>query len=221
MRDWVETLIAHELAYSFLSKVFYEPPSQELIDTLAAESLFDTFPLETDETEVETGLQLLRDFCAGWDSSADQFEALQHDYRKLFIGPGHLLAPPWESVYTSPDHLLFDAQTLQVRYEYQRFGMPIPKLHNEPEDHLGLELRFIVHLCGIGMDAIEQEQPEVLDTALTEISSFLNKHLLKWAPQCLNFVIEKSKSDYYRGCAHLTLGCLAHTSAVLQPETAQ
>lgn len=216
MRDWVETLIAHELTYNFLSKVFYEPPSRELIDTLAAEALFDSFPLETDQAEAENGLRILRDFCATWN--ADQFEALQHDYRKLFIGPGHLLAAPWESVYTSPDHLLFDAQTLQVRREYQRFGMPIPKLHNEPDDHLGLELRFIVHLCGIGIGAVEQEQPEVLDAALVEIRSFLNNHLLKWAPDCLNLVIEKAQSDYYRGCAHLTLGCLAHTNAVIQLE---
>lgn len=216
MRDWVETLIAHELAYSFLSRVFYEPPSQELIDTLAAEALFDAFPLETEQPEAETGLRILRDFCATWDAS--KLDALQHDYRRLFVGPERLLAPPWESVYVSPDHLLFDTQTLQVRREYQRFGMPIPKLYNEPDDHLGLELRFVVHLSGIGIGALEREQPEVLDAALTEMRGFLNNHLMKWAPDCLTRVIENARTDYYRGCARLALGCLTHTSQIVQLE---
>ena len=218
MRDWAEILIAHELAYRFLSQVFYELPSKPLIDTLAAEALFDAWPLETSQPEVETGLELLRSFCASWQD--DQLEALQHDYRRLFIGPGHLLAAPWESVYRSPDHLLFGAQTLLVRHEYQRFELPIPHFRVEPDDHLGLELRFMAHLCGIGLGALDQNQPDVLTAATTEIRSFLNEHLLQWAPDCLQLVIKHARSDYYRGCAHLTLGCLAHTSEVMQVETA-
>ena len=218
MQDWAEILIAHKLAYSFLSKVFYELPTQELIDTLAAEELFDDWPLETDQKEVEIGLSLLRGFCASWN--ADQLDMLQNDYRRMFVGPDHLLAAPWESVYRSADHLLFDVQTLQVRREYERFGMPIPHLHTEPDDHLGLELRFIDYLCGIGLGALERDQPDVLDIVTTEIRSFVDNHLLRWAPECLRLVIDNARSDYYRGCAHLALGCLAHTSEVMQLETA-
>ncbi len=218
MYDRVEILIAHELAYSFLSRVFYEPPTKELIDTLAADELFDAFPLETDHAEVEIGLTLLRGFCAAW--RADDLEALQHDYRRMFVGPGHLLAAPWESVYRSPDHLLFSPHTLQVRHEFQRFGMPIPQLGVEPDDHLGLELRFIAHLSELGLTAIDHDRPDVLDAAITEVRSFLRSHLLLWAPECLNLVIEKAESDYYRGCAHLALGCLAHTNQAMELETA-
>ena len=219
MRDWVETLIAQQLAYSFLSKVFYEEPSKELIDTLAAEALFDAWPLETDQVEVETGLGLLRQFCAAWRE--DELDALQQDYFKLFIGPGHLLAAPWESVYRSPDHLLFDAQTIQVRRAYQRFGMPIPHLYAEPDDHLGLELRFVAYLCALGLEAIDKHQPNVLDAVLAEIRRFQSQHLLQWVPECLRLVIENASSDYYRGCAHLALGCLIHTIEILGLETAR
>ena len=213
MDDQIQMLIAHHLAYNFLSKAFYELPNQEWIDTLAADDLFDAFPLENSQAEAETGLTLLRGFCESW--SADNFEALQHDYRRLFIGPEHLLAAPWESVYRSPDHLLFDAQTLQVRHEYQRFGMPIPHLYNEPEDHLGLEFRFIAHLCDLGLGAIDRDQPQLLDAAIAEIHHFLTQHLLQWAPECLNLVLENARTDYYQGCAHLALGCLAYTNEVM------
>jgi TorA maturation chaperone TorD len=218
MPDRVELLIAHELAYSFLSRAFYESPSKELIDTLAADELFDAWPLETSHTEAETGLALLRNFCATWRS--EDLGALEHDYLQLFVGPGHLQAAPWESVYRSPDHLLFSPDTLAVRHEFQRFGMPIPNLGSEPDDHLGLELRFIAHLSELGLTAIDHDRPDVLDVAITEIRSFLSDHLLQWAPECLNLVIEKAESDYYRGCAHLALGCLAHTNQAMELETA-
>jgi TorA maturation chaperone TorD len=213
MRDRIELLIAHKLAYSFLSQVFYEPPSKTQIDTLAAEALFDAWPLETGQAEVETGLDLLRQFCASW--SGDNLEALECDYRKLFVGPGHLLAAPWESVYRSPDHLLFDLHTSQVRRAYQRFGMAIPHLGSEPEDHLGLELRFVAHLCALGLESLGADQADVLDKMIAETHNFVSGHLLQWAPDCLHLVVENAASDYYRGCAHLALGCLMHTNEVL------
>lgn len=218
MNDQIQMLIAHQLAYTFLSKVFYEPPNRELIDTLAADNLFDAFPLETGQPEAETGLALLRDFCASW--SADDLEALQHDYRRLFVGPGHLLAAPWESVYRGSDRLLFDTQTLLVRHEYQRFGMPIPNFHNEPEDHLGLEFRFIAHLCDLALGASERNQPQFIDAAIIEIQQFLRQHLLQWAPECLNLVIENARTDYYQGCSRLALGCLRYTTQIMQVVTA-
>lgn len=218
MRDWIETLIAHELAYSYLGKVFYEPPTQALIETLAADDLFGDWPLETNQSDVETGLELLRNYCCSWRE--EQLESLQHDYRKLFIGPAQLLAVPWESVYLSPDHLLFGVQTVQVRRLYERFGMSVPNPQSEPVDHFGLELRFVAHLCALGIEAASKGRPDVRDAVTVEIRSFLSEHLLKWAPAFLQKVIENAQSDYYRGAAYLALGCLTDTYESLELETA-
>ena len=219
MQNPTETLIAHHLAYTFLSKVFYEPPTRDWIDTLITEALFDDFPLESAHPEVETGLKLLRQFCASWHEN--DLEALQHDYRRLFVGPGRLLATPWESVYLSPDHLMFDVQTVQVRRAYQRYGMAIPNLNNEPDDHLGLELRFLAHLNALGLEALNRNQPELLEGVIEGMRSFMSVHLLKWAPRCLRLVIVNASSSYYVGCAHLALGTLIHTDELLQVEAAR
>lgn len=219
MPDLVETLVAHELAYSYLSRVFYEPPDKALMATLAADDLFHAWPIETDQPEVETGLALLQQFCASWRE--DDLEALQHDYRRLFVGPGRLLATPWESVYRSPEHLLFGIHTIQVRQSYERFGMATPHLHSEPDDHLGLELRFIAHLCAVGLGALERQDADTVNAAASELHRFLNTHLLRWSSECLRLVIENARSDYFRGCAHLTLGCLMHTDEVFRLETAR
>lgn len=212
-----DQFLAHHLAYSFLSKAFYEQPTADLINVLATERLFDEWMLNGDHPDIQAGLSLLRSFAAQWDEA--QLPALTHDYMRLFIGPDALLAPPWESVYRSPEGLIFDKTTLEVRREYQRFGMPIPKLHNEPEDHIGLELRFIGHLMALSLDAVGQNQVGAISLILGALDSFLHDHLLCWADQCLDKVINHANTAYYRGIALLTRGCLAQTAIAFTTAT--
>lgn len=209
-----DMLVAHYLAYDFLSRLFYEPPKLDFVHVLVEDDLFDCWTLESAQPEMATGLALLRGFTNGWQD--DQFDALKADYARLFVGPNHLLAPPWESVYRSYDRTLFGKATLDVRQHYQRFGMPIPKLNTEPDDHVGLEFRFITQLARLGLAAIEQNQPEMLASLLQEMRAFMEDHLLKWSPEFLRAVIDHSETDLYCGAAHLALGCLAHTRDLLQ-----
>jgi TorA maturation chaperone TorD len=204
-----EMLVAHYLAYDFLSKLFYESPTLDFVGILAGDDLFDCWPLDSAQPEMETGLAMLRACCASWYEN--QFRTLKTDYARLFVGPDHLLAPPWESVYRSADHILFDHATLEVRRHYQRFGMPIPKLNVEPDDHIGLEFRFVTHLCRLGLAALGQENPEVLTNILQELRTFIDAHLMKWAPDFLQAVIDNAATLLYSGAAHLALGCLAYT----------
>lgn len=209
-----EMLVAHHLAYDFLSRLFYESPRRDFIQLLVSDDLFECWPLESTQAEVQTGLDVLRAFSSSWHDA--RYGALKADYARLFVGPDHLLAPPWESVYRSPEHILFDYPTLEVRQHYQRFGMPIPRLNVEPDDHIGLEFRFLTHLCRLSLAALEQEQPDILATILTEMRAFVDEHLLRWAPEFLLAVIDNAQTDFYRGSAHLALGCLSHTHGILQ-----
>jgi TorA maturation chaperone TorD len=213
---WAEQLIAHQLAYSFLSKATYEAPEAAFIRVLAEQALFSDWPMNAEEPTTQTGLNLLRAFCDGWDDT--QLAALKHDYARLFVGPDALLAPPWESVYRSVERLIFEKQTLEVRQEYQRFGMPIPKLHIEPEDHFGLELRFIAYLCSAGLNALEHNEDEQLQLIEGEIQAFLNDHILQWADAFLDNMQQHAETDYYRGIAHLTRGTLAQTARVFSAQ---
>ncbi len=221
MQDLLETLIAHRLAYGFLSLVFHEAPSAALLRTLTDGEMFDAWPLELTPADGETGLETLRDFCKAWQD--ENLPALKADYQRLFVGPGRSLATPWESVFRSVDQLIFGAQTLQVRRAYQQFAFPTPWLHAEPDDHLGLELGFIAHLCGLGLRALEEGDSAAQALVMAEIRAFLNEHLLSWAVQCLTLVIQNAESAYYRGSAQLALACLTHSArsfSVSLPEAA-
>jgi putative dimethyl sulfoxide reductase chaperone len=204
--DWQTKLPAFALAYGFLSKALYQPPEVEFINALFKDDLFSDWPLGNNTATAQTGLSLLKSFGDQW--TADQHTALHNDFNALFVGPGPLLAYPWESVYLSKEKLIFDEQTLEVRAFYRRFGLQAPTKQREPDDHIGLEFAFMVHLCSVGMCALEQEDHTALDQLLQAQSDFLEEHLLRWAPLCLQRIIDNAQTEYYQGVAHLGLDTL-------------
>jgi TorA maturation chaperone TorD len=212
--QWAENLIAHHLAFTFLSQVFYEQPTLEFLQSITRpeDALFEDWPLELDLSPVDSGLALLQQFAAGWHD--DQLTALRRDYARLFVGPDKLLATPWESVYRSTEGIVFERQTLEVRAMYREFGMPIPHLGKEPDDHIGLELRFVAHLCAVGLDAIQQGSAAQLQTVLNGLERFFAEHLSQWADQCLVKVSTQAQTDYYRGAARLASACIAYSTGL-------
>lgn len=212
--QWSDFFVGHGLAYGFLSRVFYEVPDAELVARLVEDDLLADWPVESGQADVQSGLRLMRDFCRGWND--EHLKAIKRDFQRLFIGPDRLPAPPWESVYRTADRLIFEEQTLQVRQEYARMGFSAPTQYNEPEDHFGLELLFLVHLSGLGIAALEQNSTEGMDYVLEGMRRFLADHVMVWSPAFLADVIEHAQTDYYRGAALLARGTLAETAAVLE-----
>ncbi len=208
-----ETLIAQQLAYAFLGKVFYEPPTLELIQAIVSDDLFSDWPFRSANVEEIIGLDQLRQFSAQWDSA--QFEDLRRDHARLFVGPNRLLAPPWESVYCSREHLIFDRQTFEVRQQYQRYGMETRQSNVEPDDHVGLELRFIAHLNGLALFAMDKGDTNLTVEAVEATGRFLTEHLLRWSPEFLGLVMKSANTVYYSAVAQLALGCLYHTNSIL------
>lgn len=213
-RDWTLTLLPFGLAYGFFGKVFYESPQADFVGRLVSEDLFGEWPIENKSADTQTGLSLLNNFSAQWN--AGMLDALQSDYMRLFIGPAQPFAPPWESFYVSRDHLLFQEQTLAVRSDYLRFGLQAPRLNSEPDDHLGLEFAFMLHLCTLGQSALESGDGRALAETIEAQRCFLSTHLLRWAPTCLQQVIDKAATGYYKGAAFLARGCLLEAAKAFE-----
>ncbi|MBX3083627.1 MAG: molecular chaperone TorD family protein [Anaerolineae bacterium] len=214
MQDHVELLVAQQLVYNFLGRVFYEAPTEVFIQPIITDALFEDWPLASENQAMQTGLVMLREFCQ--TPPDNSIRALVQDYTRLFFAPGDGFVRPWESVYRSKDHILFDQETFAVRQQYQRFGMTIPNVGLEPEDHLGLEFRFVAHLCSLALVALERGESAVFDQTVTGLRNFQRDHLNKWAPECLQCVISDANTVFYRGVAHLALGCLAQTGEILR-----
>ena len=207
-------LVAHFLAYGFLGKAFFEVPSIDLMETIKNEDLFSDWPLVSQNAVLNEGLEVLRQYVLQWDTN--QFDDLKRDYARLFVGPNRLPAPPWESVYRSEEHLLFEEETLQVRAAYREYGFVVPGDYVQPDDHFGLEMSFIAHLCRIGLDALTNQQPHILDSTRLGLTTFFREHVCQWAEPFLADVLKNATTPYYKGIALRASGCITHSVSTWQ-----
>ncbi|WP_165050415.1 MULTISPECIES: Tat proofreading chaperone DmsD [unclassified Adlercreutzia] len=141
-----------------------------------------------DEEEARASLELMR---AGAAAGVD--DALVWEYRRLFVGPAKKAAPPWGSVYTDRECVVFGASTLELRAWMRAHGIERLGDKAEPEDHIGLMLLL--------MTWIADNRPELLD-------EYLREHLLTWAGHFLSLVEREAGHPFYEGLARLARASL-------------
>lgn len=201
-----ERLIVHQARqsiYALLQRLYQDAPDASLLEWLAAERPFASFPVRLDD-EASAALEQI-DAAVG----AVAPEQLRADFRKLFVGPGPMDAPPWESVYRNDEHLLFDQHTLQVRAFYARHGMEFVRLNEMPEDAIAIELEFMQVLTERLAQAVESGDQEAERLLLDEQIAFLRKHLLIWVPQFVTLCQHRAATAFYSGLATILKGFLA------------
>lgn len=129
-------------------------------------------------------------------------KSVNEEYNRLFIGPGYLPAPLWESVYLGREHIMFDEQTLQVRECYRKHGLSFVRGRNEPDDHIVTELEFLSFLI---QQTLLSEDVSDKHYYLDEQLSFLQEHLLVWAPLFCEKLSEATENDLYKGVSALLI----------------
>lgn len=144
-----------------------------------------------DESAAARSLELMVEGLAG-SFSDGEFAAdddLTWEYRRLFIGPAAKPAPPWGSVYTDRECVVFGASTLELREWMRAHGVARTQDEKTPEDHIGLMLALMAYLA--------DNQPADLD-------EYLRLHLLTWASHFLDELAEAAQHPFYEGLARLT-----------------
>lgn len=126
-------------------------------------------------------------------SEGPHADALVWEYRRLFVGPAKMPCPPWGSVYTDRDCVVFGESNLALRAWMRKCG--IQRLGDEktPEDHIGLMLALLAWLA--------QEKPEL-------VKEFLLDHLLPWSSHYLEQLEEAAQQPFYKGLAQITKASL-------------
>ena len=215
--EWQETLTGEILLLKLLSRIFYSYPENDertWLQSLIDEDVFSNVPFAADKVETKAGLELLRK----WGKNriaGEAFENMRADYTRLFIGLDKVIAPPWESVYFGDDRLIFQQRTLEVRAWYRRFELEAEKIHQEPDDHIGLELLFLSHLATLGIQALNEQDNARFEELLDAQREFIKKHLGAWALTWCGLVERNAQTDFYKGLAHLTRGALSALSEML------
>lgn len=213
-------LHGREFIYCLFARLYQASPAMELLATLSANGLLTSLvegcaPMEDRQGEVYSAAQRLQgELDLGLDNPANYQEKLQSDFNRLFAGPGHLAAPPWESVYRSRERLLFGEPTLAVREFYRSFGLETKKGRSEPDDHLSLELEFMAWLCK--QAARPAISPEQIKLYLSGQARFLSEHLLEWVPALCDDIGKAAESEFFRGLALLTAQWLKADTADIE-----
>nr|NLI50415.1 hypothetical protein [Propionibacterium sp.] len=204
-----EALDAVASACAFLAHLLLRPEAADAVAQLDPAFIAD-WPLARDADTV-AGLAALDAFVRHPAPS----DALRADYAALFVGPGPMLACPWESVHRGEDRLVFDRQTFEVRRAYAAYGLQAPALNREPDDHVGLELAFVGALAAAALDALERgDDGEVRRLAVGAVE-FCTEHLEPWVPGFAAQVTAGAATPLYRALGLLLAGALAQFGPLL------
>lgn len=193
-----ETFSVFAVVLSFLSRIFLQPADKTIMENLKKEDLLSHWPLPGDSITREE-INRLKSFIQHWTPAC--LAKMTFDYTRLFTGLEKTLAPPYASIYLGRERIVFDAETLEVRGWYRRYGLKSRHRHNEPDDHIGLELSFLAHLCRLGAEADEFSRRESL---LKDMHRFLSQHVMTWVPDFFALVKKHAETPFYTGWAYLT-----------------
>lgn len=143
-----------------------------------------------------------------WESREDD-ETIRMDQDFLYGVSASARVSPYESVHVGEDHLVFDDETIQVRLHYARLGLQAPRLHAEPDDHIGLEFDFFAQACLQMLGALDEKRLDDY-TAVRDITvTFTREHPLRWIPAMLRQAEAQAQTYWMRGVEALSYATFA------------
>ncbi len=133
-----------------------------------------------------------------WTEREDADKILRREYAHIFLLP--VGVKPFESAYRGKDNLLMQEPWVEVKKQYRKCGLLSNNSYGHPEDHVAVELSFMVHLIGGGTNAALEK-------------NFFEEHVSTWIPQLLQDMSENKYSDFYRCVSEYGLSFLRSEEA--------
>jgi putative dimethyl sulfoxide reductase chaperone len=142
-------------------------------------------------------------------------ERLAVEHTRLFGGlqQGYGPPPPFESVWRTGQ--LMGEISLQVADSYLEAGYADIDPAAGPQDHLGVELKFMALLCFQEAQAWTGNRSGEAGDWLRRESAFLDQHLLAWVPGFCETIARESREPFYAVVAELTRQILTEDRTLL------
>ena len=205
VESWQEVATVRAGVYRLLGHCLLEPVFSDRAALLTPEFWRD-FPLEPANDVMAAALGQLDGVTTGL-SALPRDEALQlvqTEYTVLFLGAGEPLAPPWESLYRTPEKLLFGPPVGQVRAFMERFGVEAVEKYRMPEDHMGLELML---LAAAGEASVRKGGADWQNSARLQ-AEFIAAHPLDWIGDLARAAADHATAGFYAAVIGLVHGVL-------------
>ncbi|MCX7142700.1 MAG: molecular chaperone TorD family protein [Proteobacteria bacterium] len=188
--------IARENLCRLLAACYYEPGPE-----FAEEKVFDSM--------LEAAKRVHRRLAPyaqnlGADFSAEGHDALLLDYTRLFLGPNHIAAKPYGSVWLEGGNTVMGESTMAVQRLYEEGGFDMNEEFREVPDHIAAELEFLYLLIFRENEAQRDGQADALKAVAELRKRFLDQHLARWVGPFTAAVKAGAQCGYYRRLAELT-----------------
>ena len=203
-------------------EIMQQNPRSNMLEELETRyyiySLFKIY-YKGDWLEISKALQTARDHqddhCQSTESANQQLlkkiaemslvmdEKSIYEYNKLFVGPGKLLASPFESSYRNQLGLVMQEETLAVRNFYKKIGVEVKEKNNMPDDHLVLELECICYLLAQAAKQIEREQVQSTNDYIILYRIFFVEHIQPWLYEHCKDILQYGVNPFCRGMAEI------------------
>ena len=194
--------------YGMLATFFAAEPNRELVVMLQTPAIQHLFK----ELEIDLGKSFY---------SKDKevlLEELAVEFTGLFIGPGHFISPHESVHHTREDGdygRLWGADTVAVKKYIEATGLSYQSEFGGMPDHIAAELEFMQKLEERYVQAIENDETELVKN-LDEIKSrFLAEHLLSWVPEFCEKVMKNANFPFYREVSRVTRDFLLQEGELL------
>ena len=184
-----ETIV---VAVDLLSHFWSRPVTDEVANWAAARDL-------EAETDSRISTDPLREPVRVPDLA--EVPRLLDEYERLFVGPGQVPCPPYESFWREDGPVdvrrtLMGPCTAELKLIYSNLGLQMSSQSIELPDHIAIEFEAMAY-------ALSFEESAPLARWIFE------EHLARWLPRLCRAVAHEAAEAFYRDLAVLTLDWLA------------
>jgi len=191
------------------SMVMFDPTTECVYD-FWTKGIIKHFPVSSSNPDFIKAAGLLQESAR---RASNKYELLKEDFLRLFTGNGKPLAPPVESFYRGDEQLISGRTVGEIKNIYRKHSWESRFINKIPDDHLGIEILFLTHLIEKYIDSREKSANQSLGSEITE---FIQEHMLSWIPLWKDDVIKHANTFAYRGIALLVMASLEDVKTIIK-----
>lgn len=175
---------------NLFSALFCQPEKEVVKNKMTYESLIGL--LEKVQPDCLPGITHLQKVAQNYSD-----QDLLVEYARLFIGPFHIPAPPYSSMYF-PEKTLMSNVTLWVMEMYKYAGLNFDKSTNDLPDHIVVETQFLYYLLFSITKELENQEHEKVERIYDLLQHFVESHFKIWVPAFCDSIIENTENGFYK-----------------------
>ncbi len=204
----MEQTQARSNIYALLSRVLLQELDNEMLDLILQDSEIRQFFPSLKEWKIL--------------ESADNKTLLEQHLNVDFANISLLHLVPYETFYTREDQMIETGGANPVTDMYHEYDyiVDFEKARAVSADHIGVELEFMHYLIEAEIAAANAQDIDAVKHLQFAQKTFLNKHLLKWAPMYLINVKYESRTPIYYDAAEMCLEFILADNEYLSIEAA-